>query len=359
MGKLRDLLDLEYPGEYAKQALDKLRAKENIILFGAAEYGKIIGDYLKENGIYPQCYCDNNESKIGTIWNGLQVISPNEISEESYVVITCNAYREVEKQVEAIGCHNVMYFNVNWIRFPKGKRDFILDHIDLFQHTFEMLTDEKSRKTFLNLLNYKITYKQKYTEEILEPTQYFDDEIYTFPEKYTFVDAGSYIGDTVQSLVERDGIPGKIICMDPIKQNIDKLQTYIEHNHLDYVDVYECAVSDHKSEEHFEIENSMAARRSETQGQLVLCNSIDNICLDKYPKIDVIKMDIEGAEVEALNGARQVIQRDKPVLAICVYHKEDDFYTIPKLIKEIYPEYNLYFRHYELSDEETVCYAVP
>ena len=359
MEKFRDLLDLDYPGEYAEQALDILCTKENIVLFGAAEYGKIICNYLVENNISPKYYCDNNENKIGTIWNGLEVISPKKIDETYYVVITCNAYKEIEKQVNSLGCKNVMYFNVNWIRFPKGKREFILNNLGLFENVYDLLQDEKSKRTYINLLNYKITYKQEYTEEIIEPEQYFDDEIYQLPENYNFVDAGSYIGDTVQSLVKRREVPRKIICIDPIKQNIEKLKMYIEQNKYDFVDIYECAISNCRGEVYYDDENSMSARQGNNQGQRVICDSIDNICMKKYPKIHMIKMDIEGSEIEALKGARQIIQRDQPILAICVYHKEDDFYTIPMLIKEIYPEYKLYFRHYELSDEETVCFAIP
>lgn len=359
MGNFNDLLDMDYPGEYAKQALEVLRVKEKIILFGAAEYGKIIGDYLMKNGIYPIGYCDNNISKIGTIWNGLEVIDPKEIDKTYYVVITCNAYKEIENQVKELGCKNIMYFNVNWIRFPKGKREFILNNLEMFEQTYYMLQDEKSKQTFINLLNYKMTYKQQYTEEILEPVQYLDEKIYKLQKNYTFVDAGSYIGDTVQTLLRYGQKPNKIICIEPIKQNVDKLEKYIKQNNINCVDIYGCAVSNYKGETYFECENSMAARVSETEGKLVKCDSIDNICLGKYSKIDVIKMDIEGAEIVALEGAKQVIKRDMPVLAICVYHREDDFYTIPMLIKKIYPEYKLYFRHYELSDEETVCYAVP
>lgn len=91
-----------------------------------------------------------------------------------------------------------------------------------------------------------------------------------------------------------------------------------------------------------------------------MCDSIDHIC-DKngYKRLDFIKMDIEGSEYDALLGAKNVIRKWHPILAICVYHKEDDFYKIPNLIKDIYQGYKIYFRQYELSDEETVCYAIP
>lgn len=85
----------------------------------------------------------------------------------------------------------------------------------------------------------------------------------------------------------------------------------------------------------------------------------DMVVQEGLSKVDYIKMDIEGAEVNALLGARETIQKHKPKLAICVYHKKDDFYTIPTLINQIYPGYAFYLDHYTIHREETVLYATP
>lgn len=72
----------------------------------------------------------------------------------------------------------------------------------------------------------------------------------------------------------------------------------------------------------------------------------------------MIKMDVEGSELESLKGAKRTIQRDKPKLAICIYHKPEDMTEIPMFIKELVPEYRLYVRHHSNSDLETVLYAI-
>ena len=71
----------------------------------------------------------------------------------------------------------------------------------------------------------------------------------------------------------------------------------------------------------------------------------------------MIKMDIEGAEFDALHGAEKVIRRNKPLLAICVYHRQGDMLAIMTYLRELVPEYRFWLRHYSVLDFETVLYA--
>lgn len=72
----------------------------------------------------------------------------------------------------------------------------------------------------------------------------------------------------------------------------------------------------------------------------------------------IVKMDIEGAEVEALKGAEKIIRTYKPQLAICIYHKPEHLYEVVFLLKKFVPEYRLYIRQHEDFWTETVLYAV-
>lgn len=83
---------------------------------------------------------------------------------------------------------------------------------------------------------------------------------------------------------------------------------------------------------------------------------LDEIAGDR--RITFIKMDIEGAEKEALVGAQNIIRNQKPKLAISIYHKKEDIWELPALLLEMNPEYQFYLRHYSLREAETVLYAV-
>jgi hypothetical protein len=68
-------------------------------------------------------------------------------------------------------------------------------------------------------------------------------------------------------------------------------------------------------------------------------------------------MDIEGAELAALRGAERTLRRDRPRLAISLYHKPEDFYEIPEFLAGLGAGYRLYMDHYTIHEEETVLFA--
>jgi hypothetical protein len=86
--------------------------------------------------------------------------------------------------------------------------------------------------------------------------------------------------------------------------------------------------------------------------------TIDSIvAANNVPRIDFIKMDIEGSELGALNGAEAAIRRWRPKLAISLYHRPEDFFSIPLWIDGLALGYKLYLDHYTIHSEETVLYA--
>ncbi len=84
-------------------------------------------------------------------------------------------------------------------------------------------------------------------------------------------------------------------------------------------------------------------------------DTIDNVCWQE--KVSFIKLDIEGCEQDALLGAAGIIKRDRSRLMIYIYHKPEDLYEIPFLIKELVPKYRLYIRYHSDTLAEMVLYA--
>ncbi|MBM1175077.1 FkbM family methyltransferase [Microvirga arabica] len=76
------------------------------------------------------------------------------------------------------------------------------------------------------------------------------------------------------------------------------------------------------------------------------------------PHVDLIKMDIEGAEMNALKGAARTIERFKPRIAVCIYHQLFDFYELPQFLLGIREDYKLYSGHSTTHGDESVIFAI-
>jgi FkbM family methyltransferase len=88
------------------------------------------------------------------------------------------------------------------------------------------------------------------------------------------------------------------------------------------------------------------------------CRTIDGLVATKHiQRVDFLKMDIEGSELAALQGAEKTLRQFKPKLAICIYHKFADFFEIPRFLQSLNLGYRLYLDHYSIHAEETVLYA--
>lgn len=106
----------------------------------------------------------------------------------------------------------------------------------------------------------------------------------------------------------------------------------------------------------FKSDGSCASKMDENGNIIVDVVDLDNVV--KNEKVTFIKMDIEGAEQEALMGAKKLISTYHPRMAISVYHRNDDIYEIPKMILEMDNSYTFYLRHYTFCDADTVLYAI-
>ena len=89
------------------------------------------------------------------------------------------------------------------------------------------------------------------------------------------------------------------------------------------------------------------------------CVTLDENLGDIHTMPTYIKMDIEGSELDALAGARNIIKKEMPILTICLYHRYDDLWRIPLFIHSLADDYRLFLRPHEIEGWQLVCYAVP
>lgn len=193
-----------------------------------------------------------------------------------------------------------------------------------------------------------------------EGCQYFELPYLTYEEDEVFVDGGSCDGMSSVRFVEQcKGRYKKIYCFEPDNRNIDKLKQNFMSRDIENYEIIGKGLWDESKELSFAANGTANSHIAEGEENNVV--KIDVISLDEVldgERASFIKMDIEGAEYKALEGARNTITKYKPKLAICVYHKAEDIWELPGLILEMRPDYKLYFRHYSDNSTETVLYAL-
>lgn len=193
--------------------------------------------------------------------------------------------------------------------------------------------------------------------------QYFDSDIVTFNKgvSETFVDGGCFNFDTsvrFLNCVKDNGVINHVVAFEPDSNNVEKCRNRYELEKTNYsfeADIVAAGLWSKSAELRFACSGTEGTQQNDEGDIIVPVKSVDDVIKEK--KVTFLKMDIEGAELEALHGAANTIKRDKPRCAICVYHKPEDIYEITAYLHELVPEYKFYMRHYSLCDYETVLYA--
>lgn len=172
-----------------------------------------------------------------------------------------------------------------------------------------------------------------------------------------FIDCGAFIGDT--SLILNKFNPGKIYAFEPVKENYDNMLKTIRQNELRNVIPVKMGVGD--KETRLKIKSRDILSSIDEQGdEEIKVTTIDNFSEKNNLEVGLIKMDIEGYELEAIKGSKKTIKKYKPVLLISLYHTAKDFFCIPKLLKKWIPKYKYRFitinHQHPINDRILIAY---
>lgn len=315
---LPKLLDKPYYPGMEAEMLKLLEDKGNIVIFGSGMNGRSVLRCLAAHGIAPACFADNAKAKWGTQVEGLEIRCPGEMDFSAVDAVVISPYEQV--YVDAIR-----------------------------KQLIELGAEEET------LLNYK-----DFCPAMLEWEQYFDPDIIKLHEDEVFVDAGVLnLGTSLRFMEEcqKSHIQNfKIHAFEPDGASYVRCMNMLQNMPEADIKLYNAGLWSEDTTLYFaEMGNGASRISKEKTG-----TSINTVALDDCVSgpVTFIKMDIEGSELEALKGSREIIQKYRPRLAICVYHKKEDLVEIPSYIKELVPEYKLYIRHYSNDAGETVLYAV-
>lgn len=355
------------------QTVDEIRSQDDLkkyrdiieeqgrklVLFGAGDCGHVIYNMLHNVGIDVYCFCDNALGDRTDEATGLQIVFPDFLIDkrDQIAVLVCAVeeyiYQEIRKQVISLGIDKT---NIYIMRdyYDRLSVAYLEEHMCKYIDAYQLLTDDFSRKVFLARM--KKVYLMSDILEIVSPRteEYFDEKV-VLTDQEVFIDCGGFDGDTSVKFINKcGGTYADIVIFEPELYK----KSAIERNMSGYrYKLYQAGVWSKTARLYFDALETDGSHVSESESDCVIeAVSLDDTVYDKKPTF--IKMDIEGSEQEAIKGCSRIISDFRPKLAICVYHKPDDLYEIPILIKKINPSYRLYLRQYANSRFETVLYAL-
>lgn len=196
----------------------------------------------------------------------------------------------------------------------------------------------------------------------LEQYQY-KDKVFVKRGDYV-IDGGACYGDTAIYFADIVKDKGHVFSFEFMQENLDLYNRNMELNPRlkDNIELIKRPLGANSTNKFYAVESGpgtyLTASEPENYSEEYTTISIDDLIKEKnIEKLDFIKLDIEGSELDTLKGASKSIQKFRPNLAICVYHKRSDLWEIPKYLKELVPEYELYLDHFTIIPWETVLFA--
>ncbi|HEV2678195.1 MAG TPA: FkbM family methyltransferase [Aliidongia sp.] len=240
-----------------------------------------------------------------------------------------------------------------------GRAHGVVETIETLAHAnphLDRFADELSLRTYYCLLLHRLSWSRHWLDMVRfhYDEMYFGSGIFPLSHSEILVDGGAFDGDSIRAFDRfTGGEATHIHAFEPDGQSAAALRhNFAGRSNLTLV---EAGLWSETTRLSFRSDGSLGSNLSTAGTITVPVVALDDRGIDDAT---LIKLDIEGAEVPALNGARDTIRRCAPKLAVCAYHLADDLLQIPRTILAIRPEYRLFLRHYSPWMTDTVVYAV-
>jgi len=394
----KSMLSLDSLLENSFSQIEYIDLKDRpLVVFGAGVAGRTLVKRLVLNNIIPKFIID--EYAVITSFLGIPVIDPNtyqienDIKQNARLIISiipeCSfvkyLFDDLLSKVNVWGFKNIYkidfyYYQISqifighkssfsrWQYFDRimgevfvRNRELVSEALKsehaLIAEAYNLFEDACSRDVFLSGIKFFYEGNKALPVSAISKQQYFISELYDFDKVEIAVDAGAYTGDTALQMINLYQNLRMLYCFEPSPTEYELLVESMSKTTMESYCLMaglggKTCISDFTQDIHLLYEKSNDYVAS------ALIVALDDFMHGVEP--DLIKMDIEGSEKQALIGAQRIIKKYEPLLVICVYHHPEDLWEIPAIINDFGVEYRYYLRRHSLfSWNETVCYAVP
>ena len=350
--------------DYRQEIIDLAQSRECVVFYGCGRNQDGLFEYWnKYIGEKIHYCCDIDSSKWGLSFNGAICISPDELlarKDSCVVFVTIGNFGPVFKKLYEQGFSSVHLIYKYDLEASKILHTEPKNSINekLIQ-SYALLSDPQSRKVFNAILERVLGDGSNINimSDVCEGNQYFPVGLIELSDHESFVDGGAFDGDTISDFIMRtNAIFDKIYSFELDAINYQALEAN-RHGmpNRGRILTFNQGIWDEECDISYRIGSYQSSIGSGLeQGHVV---PLDTALREQ--KVTMIKLDIEGAELNGLRGAKSIIVAQRPKLAICVYHEFNHLWEIPLYIKSLVPEYRIFLRHHTNLEYETVCYALP
>ena len=342
---------------------------KKVYLYGAGNLGNRLCSFLKRNDVQIECFLDKN--KKASLIEGIEVkcLSSIELDDSDTLVIVSIFnrdvnYIEVKQQLIAAGFDDVISFiefypycshefgDYYWL---SGNKEYLFDE-NKIGLVHDSLSDSLSREIFSAIVKTRKTdsYEQlPYPYPMAE--QYFSKDV-PLRNYRKFIDCGAFDGDTLDALEKQKTPVETIYAFEPDQDNFNNLSQKAR-GYGKQVILFPCGVHSNTNLLRFNSGAGEGSMISDEGSEIIQCVALDDVLINPISGTTLLKMDVEGAELDALRGAENLIKNNDVDLAICLYHKPCDIIEIPRLIST-FGKYEFCIRLYAHYGMDLVLYAV-
>lgn len=338
-------------------------SETDLIVYGAGVVLNWLYDDLKAQGIRVTALCDSVKTGAHAL-TGLPILSPEQLKSQypkaRVLIATLKYFQEIRAFLQTLGFSGEQIYPF-LIPHRCPPEEFEAVHADAYRWAYGQFEDAPSRKLVMDRIRMHLL-----NQAILpnsDSSLYFEKNVVSLREGEVFADCGAYTGDTAEEFIEQmkrcKRAYRHIWAFEPDAENyraaLENLKAFPDVSVIPkgvWKESGELAFFTNGNED-----ASYTAAQGGTASEIVPVVSLDDFFSSQDSLPFFIKMDIEGAEKEALLGAEKVIRQAKPLLAVACYHKTSDIYELPRTILKLRDDYRFVLRHYVYGYSETVLYA--
>jgi FkbM family methyltransferase len=344
-----------------------------VILYGAGSMGRMAKDFLDYLNIPFLFVIDKNakEYRIDKFWKNTKIIHPNEVSEKdkkNSLLIIClvtsplldlhnelkkNKWRDVVFFYDVTEAYKNKYpINNGWFsgKFSEKEKKYV-------RRVLSSLADQASRFYYLRML----AWRRLRAELIFNDGQINNDNRFFIPEvinalnsNEVFVDCGAHKGSVTEKFLKIVKNKYKAVyAIEPDNASFKILEKKL--GNTEKIKTIKFALSNKNSKEKFYDGFDFASKIDKKGKNLIKTAKLDSLNIEAT----FIKMHLEGGELNALKGATKTIKRQRPIVAVTLYHNQDGVWKIPLFLINNTKNYRYYMRMHSWAGTGAVFYAIP